>query len=393
MSGPVVAVDARRSFASGIGRYTSGLLSALRELDTAGQLELVELAQRPTSERSSRWVEFDEPLLTAWDASRLTNILSAVGADVLIAPQYYISPYLDIPCIRVLHDAHPFSAGYVAPRASVFELIYGRPNLEALADQSGHCWSPTEAKDDRSVADLICAMYRRVTEMSDALATVSYFSAGDLTHYLPDTVGRWTVLYPYVDHDLMTAAEWPDSTAPDLNALLLVSKFEPRKQQLESIEAIARLRASSGEDIHLTLVGGPTASFPEYGDLVRARGAEGSPWVTIRSNVPDAELSALYAGSVLTLFPSMSEGFGYPALESLSHGTAVLASSGSALPEVCGGVAYYFDENGPLDAAIRGALDRARAEKGAGSARRAQAARFDRASYRDAIAAIIGSLL
>ena len=43
------------------------------------------------------------------------------------------------------------------------------------------------------------------------------------------------------------------------------------------------------------------------------------------------------------VLPSLSEGFGLPVLEAFSAGTPVLCSNTTALPEVAGDAALYFD--------------------------------------------------
>jgi glycosyltransferase involved in cell wall biosynthesis len=54
-------------------------------------------------------------------------------------------------------------------------------------------------------------------------------------------------------------------------------------------------------------------------------------------------LVSLIRGAKAVLFPSLYEGFGLPALEAMQLGTPVLASTGGALPEVCGDGALLVD--------------------------------------------------
>ena len=62
----------------------------------------------------------------------------------------------------------------------------------------------------------------------------------------------------------------------------------------------------------------------------------------------DAELRALYAGCLFTLFPSLHEGWGLPVTESLALGKPCLASNAASLPEAGGALCRYFDpENLP----------------------------------------------
>ena len=59
--------------------------------------------------------------------------------------------------------------------------------------------------------------------------------------------------------------------------------------------------------------------------------------------VPDEELSILYRHAEAYVFPSLSEGFGIPALEAMESGLPVICSNMSSLPEVCKDAAIYFD--------------------------------------------------
>jgi glycosyltransferase involved in cell wall biosynthesis len=52
---------------------------------------------------------------------------------------------------------------------------------------------------------------------------------------------------------------------------------------------------------------------------------------------------SLIRGARAVLFPSLYEGFGLPVLEAMALSTAVLTSTGGALPEVAGDAALLVD--------------------------------------------------
>lgn len=65
---------------------------------------------------------------------------------------------------------------------------------------------------------------------------------------------------------------------------------------------------------------------------------------------PDhATLVALYSASAAFVFPSLSEGFGWPVIEAQACGVPVIASSFKPLPEVSGGAALHADPVKPAD--------------------------------------------
>jgi glycosyltransferase involved in cell wall biosynthesis len=63
--------------------------------------------------------------------------------------------------------------------------------------------------------------------------------------------------------------------------------------------------------------------------------------------VGDDELPLLFKNADMFLFPSVSEGFGLPALEAMSMGVPSIVSNVSSLPEVVGDGALLVDPKDP----------------------------------------------
>src|SRR2546423_401702 len=82
--------------------------------------------------------------------------------------------------------------------------------------------------------------------------------------------------------------------------------------------------------------------------------------VRLTGFVDNASMIKLYQEARCVFFPSLYEGFGLPVLEALACGVPVAASNNSAIPEVAGDFAHYFD---PLNVeSMAGALYRASKE-------------------------------
>ena len=66
--------------------------------------------------------------------------------------------------------------------------------------------------------------------------------------------------------------------------------------------------------------------------------------------VSEKEFSKLYIKAYALIYPSLSEGFGYPILEALAVETPVVASNVTSIPEIGGNAALYFNPKDPIDA-------------------------------------------
>ena len=85
----------------------------------------------------------------------------------------------------------------------------------------------------------------------------------------------------------------------------------------------------------------------------------------------DPDRAALHSDALALVLPSLSEGFGLPALEAMACGAAVLGAHGGAVLEVAGPAGLGFD---PLDVAdIAAAIVRIATDTGLRDRLRAQA--------------------
>jgi glycosyltransferase involved in cell wall biosynthesis len=96
---------------------------------------------------------------------------------------------------------------------------------------------------------------------------------------------------------------------------------------------------SRRSEISLLVVGSPW-SKEERKEII-SRGLE--PNIILRSGVTDEELCAFYNQALAFVYPSLSEGFGIPLLESMACGCPIVASRIPTSMEVAGNVPYFFD--------------------------------------------------
>jgi glycosyltransferase involved in cell wall biosynthesis len=78
--------------------------------------------------------------------------------------------------------------------------------------------------------------------------------------------------------------------------------------------------------------------------------------------VTDEELAVLFRNAIAYVMPSLSEGFGLPALEAMASRVPVVCSDIPVLKEVCGDNALYIDPKSSDD--IAGAIRKLQSDQG-----------------------------
>lgn len=137
--------------------------------------------------------------------------------------------------------------------------------------------------------------------------------------------------------------------------ILSVGDMQPRKNHIGLIRAFARLVRAYPQFKHkLVLVGKPTWFSPRVQEAARESGVEDR--IQFFGFVSDPDLLQLYNACDCFVFPSFYEGFGFPALEAMACGRAVVCSDASALPEVVDGAAILFDPYA-IDEMVRAIAD------------------------------------
>jgi glycosyltransferase involved in cell wall biosynthesis len=98
------------------------------------------------------------------------------------------------------------------------------------------------------------------------------------------------------------------------------------------LEAVAKLRTERPE-VTLTVIGRPKEGG-ESARTIASLGLEDA--VTFVSGVTDQRIVELYAEAEVAVVPSLYEGFSLPAIEAMSTGIPLVATTGGAIPEVVG---------------------------------------------------------
>ena len=117
--------------------------------------------------------------------------------------------------------------------------------------------------------------------------------------------------------------------------IIMVGTVEPRKQQLEVLDAIIRLQAKGAipSDIEIHVFGSlhPFVA-PAFRELLRK-----TPQVKYLNYAPASAIAAAYLRAMFSVFASNDEGYGLPIAESLAHGVPCLTANFGAMAEVAQG--------------------------------------------------------
>jgi len=125
--------------------------------------------------------------------------------------------------------------------------------------------------------------------------------------------------------------------------VLFVSTIERRKNHETLYRAYARLVDAGETNLPLLVFVG----MPGWGvnDLMADLRLDPrtKDLIKLLHHVNDSDLARLYQHALMTVFPSLYEGWGLPVAESLAAGKCCLASSVASIPEVGGDLVDYVD--------------------------------------------------
>lgn len=126
---------------------------------------------------------------------------------------------------------------------------------------------------------------------------------------------------------------------------LAVSTVEPRKNAGFLIDWFHQTKVLPPE-LELWWVG-RMGWLTSRRQLRRLERPPGGRRVRFLGQVSDARLCELYQSASWSIYPSLYEGFGFPVLDSLRHGTPVLTSFHSSLREFTHPGVFFFDPHDP----------------------------------------------
>ncbi|MFI9718528.1 glycosyltransferase family 4 protein [Streptomyces sp. NPDC052396] len=224
-------------------------------------------------------------------------------------------------------------------------------------------------------------MQERVARCLPRVLTVSGSSRQEITDHLGVRPERVHVVPIGADTDLFS----PDPAIAEIPGRIVTtaSADVPLKGLVHLVEALAKVRTEH-PDAHLVVVGKRADDGP-VAQAIERFGLEGA--VEFVKGISDAELVDLVRGAQIACVPSLYEGFSLPAAEAMATGTALVATTGGAIPEVAGPdgetcLAVPPGDAGALAAALGRLLDDGELRRRLGAAGRRRV--LDRFTWRQA---------
>ena len=171
-------------------------------------------------------------------------------------------------------------------------------------------------------------MQGKVASKMPRVVVVSENSIADIHTDMKVSLDRMKLVPVGVDPDLFTPL--PHISRKPGHLITTASADVALKGLSYLLESLAKIRTE--RDVHLTIIGRPREGA--NADLIRKLGL--TDCITHVSGVSDERIVELYAESELAVVPSLYEGFSLPAIEAMSTGICLVATTGGALPEVTG---------------------------------------------------------
>lgn len=187
-------------------------------------------------------------------------------------------------------------------------------------------------------------VYKMVNQIaarkSKAIITPTEFVKQDVVAYTGISADKVTVTLEAADAITNEAEAVPGLEGEQF--IMYLGRPTPHKNLGRLMEAF-KLLQSNHPELRLVLAGKKDVLYERHEAEARKQGISG---ITFTGFVSEGQLRWLYENCRAYIFPSLSEGFGLPALEAMMHGAPVASSNATCLPEVYGQAAYYFN---PLD--------------------------------------------
>ena len=327
-----IGIDCRMLGYSGIGRYIQVLIKGIVNSPDKHEYILLGNEEKLSDFRKTNLVHIKKatsPVYSFYE--QLEMPLAARGLSLLHVPHYNVPVFYDGRLIVTIHDIIPilFPQFLSSQRAR----WYARFILRTAVKKA----SLIIAGSENTKKDLI-----KHLNVPEEKIRVIYQGVGPEFKKIKDAISL---------HGCKKRYSLPDKF------ILFVGNIRPHKNVYNLVKAFLELRSARKIPHKLVLVGKKDLRFPEIRELFNLI-EKNKEDIIYLGEIREEDLIPIYNLSDLFVFPSLYEGFGFPPLEAMACGVAVIAMRSSSLPEVVGdgGMLIDPDEPGALVNAIEKVL-------------------------------------
>src|SRR5579871_3790662 len=321
-----IAIDIRRMTEFGVGTYIRNVVRTLGRIDHENTYHLLgsptkvqEIGPLPPNFHS---VPLVAPERTVKGLFEFRSALAKLNCDLVHIPNLFSVPRM-MPCPYVM---------------TVHDML---EHMSRARQQTGF-WGALHFQ-----------LTKRVLRGAARIFAVSNFTKNEMEKLFDVPAGRIEVVYNAIDErflhghaseaDRQLIAQRYQVTYP---FLLYAGRISPHKNVGRMIEAFSALKTELEKDglypdLKLIIIGDDLSGNPDLRRTVIRSGVQND--VRFLGFIPIEVLRIFYDEAKVFVFPSLYEGFGLPPLEAMAHGTPVVTSNVSSLPEVVGNAAVLVN--------------------------------------------------
>jgi glycosyltransferase involved in cell wall biosynthesis len=314
-----IAIDAR-IINSSTGRYVERLLHYLQQVDTVNLYSVLVLEKDK---------DYWKP--------------SAENFGIVIAnyDQYSVAEQLGFK--KLLDDLSPDLVHFCMPQQPI---LYKGTKVTTIHDltllrvyNSDKNWLIYHFK--QAVGHFV---FKRVIATSKHILTPSDFTKQEVIAFDRRAEGKITTTHLAAD----LSKDPPEPYELPFKQFIMYVGQQSDYKNIRRLGAAHQRLIRKYPDLGLVLVGSKNDSALMNEDFFTDKNYKN---IIFTGFLPDAQLNWLYEHADAYVFPSLMEGFGLPGLEAMGHGTPVVSSNATCLPEIYGDAAHYFDPNDTTDMA------------------------------------------
>ena len=285
-----------------------------------------EILRNTTQADGIEWVAYghdpEKPLHLPAGFAGKTDVFDFKGDRFRLWEQLGLPMHARRDGVQVLHCADN-TAPVWQPMPTVVTIHDTVPWVEEMPDRLTHLY--------------MHPVQRKAFGRCAAVITISENSRRDIEARWPEVADRLVVIPHGIADDFFSAehAKLPEALLERIGGsryLVYLGGPQPRKRFEWAVDL---LKQCGDDQVHLVACG-----FATGADWGARLPAEVAHRVHFAPYIGDAQLVSLYRGAVGTLYPTLYEGFGFPAVESQAAGTPVIFSPVSSLVDLVGPLSW-----------------------------------------------------